>query len=221
VTGAAAAATAPPPSLRFRVEDARPEPVAATPTLAFTLAVESAHAVRAVALDVQVRIAAAARGYDPAAQARLVGLFGAPAEWARSVQSLLWTRASVQVPPFTGAARVVLPIACTYDLEVAAATYFQALEDGDVPLEFLFSGTVFDAGEGGGLRVHRIPWDAEAAYRLPVRVWRETMDRHFPGTAWLRLGREAYARLVAWKARHAVPTWERAIEALLDAAERR
>ena len=154
-------------------------------------------------------------------QGRLVELFGAPAEWSRSLQSLLWTHATVQVPPFTGTTRVALPVACTYDLEVAAAKYFQALEDGDVPLEFLFSGSVFDLGETGGLRVRRIPWDAEAEFRLPVRLWRETMDRHFPGSAWLRLRQDAYARLVAYKARHALPTWEHAIEALLDAAEGR
>jgi hypothetical protein len=221
VTGAAAIAKA--PALRFTVEDARTEPFAAVPTLSFTLALACAGgaAIRAVALDVQLRIAAARRRYDAAAQARLVELFGAPAEWSRSLQSLLWTHATVQVPPFTGTTRVALPVACTYDLEVAAAKYFQALEDGDVPLEFLFSGSVFDVGEAGGLRVRRIPWDAEAEFRLPVRLWRETMDRHFPGSAWLRLRHDAYARLVAYKARHALPTWEHAIEALLDAAEGR
>jgi hypothetical protein len=34
-----------------------------------------------------------------------------------------------------------MPVTCTYDLEVVAAKYFYALEDGEVPLEFLFSGT--------------------------------------------------------------------------------
>ena len=34
-----------------------------------------------------------------------------------------------------------------------------------------------------------------------VRVWREAMDRHFPGTAWLRLRRDTFDRLHAVKAR--------------------
>ena len=122
-------------ALRFTVEDARPEPFAAVPTLAFTLGVEQPDGtpIRAVALDVQVRIAAARRAYDDASRARLAELFGEPADWGRSLRSLLWTTVAVQVPPFTGRARVALPIACTYDLEVAAAKYFQALAARAVP----------------------------------------------------------------------------------------
>ena len=41
-------------------------------------------------------------------------------------------------------------------------------EDGEIPLEFLFGGTVFYAGAGGGLQVQPISWAAEARYRLPV-----------------------------------------------------
>ena len=55
-----------------------------------------------------------------------------------------------------------------------------------MPLEFLFSGSVFYTGEGA-LQAERISWESEAAYRLPVAVWKETMERHFRGTAWVRL----------------------------------
>ena len=44
-----------------------------------------------------------------------------------------------------------------------------------------------------------IGWDREAEYRLPVRVWRETMDHYFPGSAWLRLERDTFDRLYAYR----------------------
>jgi hypothetical protein len=93
-----------------------------------------------------------------------------------------------------------------------------ALEDGRVPLEFLFSGAVFHAGEEGRLQVGRIGWDRECDFRLPVSLWREAMDRHFPGAAWLRIDRASYERLAAYKARNTHLTWERTIDALLAEA---
>ena len=38
---------------------------------------------------------------------------------------------------------------CTYDFEVAATKYLHALDDGEIPLVLLFSGTVFTAGDAG------------------------------------------------------------------------
>jgi len=40
----------------------------------------------------------------------------------------------------------------------------RALDDGEVPLEFLFSGTVFYSGDDGALQTMRISWDAEAEW---------------------------------------------------------
>ena len=108
-----------------------------------------------------------------------------------------------------------LHVPCSYDLEVMASRYFDALADGDVPLEFLFSGTVLFASETGQLQATRISWEEEAWYRLPVGVWKQTMDRHFPGTAWLRLSKESFDRLAAYKSRHALPSWEAALDSLL------
>ena len=69
---------------------------------------------------------------------------------------------------FAGGTDVELHVPCTYDLDVAAAKYFHALGDGEIPLILLFSGTVFAKGDGGALRVTQIPWDREARLRLPV-----------------------------------------------------
>jgi len=50
-------------------------------------------------------------------------------------------------------------------------------------------------------------------------VWRETMDRVFPGSAWLRLDKERFDRLHAYRARKTLLTWEDAVDSLLNAAE--
>jgi uncharacterized protein DUF6084 len=204
------------PQLGFAVLGAAPVEHAAAPTLGFALAIDSGGVtVRSVLLDVQVRIAARRRAYDAAEQERLFELFGAPADWGTALRTLLWTRATLVVPPFTGRTETQLPVACSYDLEVAGARYFDALGDGDVPLEFLFSGSVFYTAPDGRLQTARISWEGEAEYALPVAVWRETMERHFRGATWLRLQRDSFERLRAYRARHALPTWEATLDALL------
>ena len=203
------------PELSFAVVDAARLEYAAVPTLRFTLRVTSSAPVRSLLLDAQVQIAARRRAYDADAHDRLFELFGAPADWGTTLRTLLWTRTTLVVPPFSEATEVDLPVACSYDLEVAASRYLDALQDGAVPLEFLFSGSVFYGGEDGRLQTARLSWESEAEYALPVRVWRETMERYFRGTAWLRLRKESFDRLSAYKSRNALATWDDAVEALL------
>jgi hypothetical protein len=203
------------PQLAFSVEAAEAVRYAASPTLAFRLAIASDRPVRSLALNSQIRIVPTRRGYERSDQERLVELFGTPERWGDTLRSFLWTNATTVVPAFSESASVELDVACTYDLEVAAAKYFHALRDGDVPLEFLFSGTVFYLGDGGLLRTVQVPWECEAEFRLPVAVWKEAIDNNFPGSAWLRLRTDVFERLVAYKARNALPTWEATIEELL------
>jgi len=207
--------------LVFTVVDAARVEYAAVPTLRFVVRVEApgGEAVRSVLLDTQIQIAARRRHYDAAAYDRLFELFGPPADWGTTLRTLLWHRATVVVPAFTGVTEVDVTVPCTYDLEVAASRYFDALPDGVVPLEFLFSGSVFAAGPGGGLQVTRLSWEQEAEYRFPVRVWREAIDTYFRGHAWLRLRRDAFDRLAAYKSRNALATWEDALDSLLPARE--
>jgi hypothetical protein len=212
------------PDLRFAVTGAGRLEYAAVPTLRFALRIESAEgqAIRSILLDAQIQIAARRRPYDTRAHDRLFELFGPPEAWGTTLRTLQWTRATLVVPPFTAETVVDLPVVCTYDLEVAAARYLDALADGDVPLEFLFSGTVFYTGPSGLLQTARIAWDREASYRLPVAVWKETMEHHFPGTAWLRLPKDGFDRLCAYKSRHALASWDDVVDRLLapDAQER-
>ena len=205
------------PRLAFAIEGARRVEHATVPTLGFAVRVERAGGgpIRSVLLDVQVQIAARGRRYDAEAESRLFELFGAPEQWGTTLRTLPWVRTTLVVPAFEDATVVELPVACTYDLEVAASRYFDALRDGEVPLEFLFSGTVF---YGEPLQAMRISWDSEAGYRLPVALWKETMDRYFRGTAWLRLRKDSFDRLSAYKSRHALATWEDALDSLLAEA---
>jgi hypothetical protein len=210
------------PELAFTVLGCEPLPHAAAPTLRFSLAIDAGGgAVRSVMLETQLRIAATQRGYSDIEQARLGDLFGAPHQWADTLRGLLWTHATLVVASFDGATVADLLVPCTYDFDVAAAKYLAGVQDGEIPLELLFTGTVFYAGPGGALQINRISWNAEAAYRLPVSVWRETMDIYFPDSAWLRLDREIFNRLVAFRARRALTGWDAVLDALLDAGEER
>lgn len=215
MTGAAG-----PPVLRFAVEDAAALECAAVPTVRFTLRVDNTGPapVQCVALNTQIRIATARRSYDPATRLRLTELFGAGDDWSRALGSMLWTRTASQVPGFEHGTVAHVDVGCTYDFEVAVAKYFHALPDGEVPLEFQFSGTVFYLDAAGLLRAARIPWDAEAAFRMPVRVWRDVMEHYFPRGAWLRLDRDVFDRLYAYRVRHTLGTWEQVMAALLAAA---
>ena len=208
------------PELGFTVLGCEPLRHAAAPSLRFSLAIDAqGAAVRSVMLDVQLRIAATQRGYSEAEQAQLGDLFGEAHRWGDTLRNLLWTQATLVVPPFDGSTVVDLIVPCTYDFDVAAAKYLAGLHDGDIPLELLFSGTVFYVSAAGAIQINRISWNAEAAHRLPVRVWRETMDHYFPNAAWLRLHRDAFERLVAFRARNALTSWEAVVSALLDGRE--
>jgi hypothetical protein len=209
------------PELAFAVRGIDPLEHAATPTLALHLdvAAKGDGRVRALTLRVEVRIALARRAHDPAVRERLAELFGTPAQWRSAPRALPWLDTTVTVPAFDGAASVTVPLPCTYDFDVTASKYFHALSDGVIPLDVLFSGTVFYAGADERLRTARLPWDREAAFELPVRVWKDLMAGYFPDTVWVRLDRESFDRLWAFKARHALPTWDDALDALLREPE--
>ena len=208
------------PDLSFHVESAAVLEYAVAPSLGFRLRVENRQPerVHSVTLRAQIRIATAQRHYSAAEQEQLFELFGQTDRWGETLRSMLWAHTVVQVPPFSGSTVVEMPVPCTYDFDVASAKYFHALTEGEIPLEFLFSGTIFYAGQalpGVGLQVAQIPWEKEAAFRLPVRLWKEMMEHYYPNSAWLRLRRDVFDRLSLYKARQGVATWEAALECLL------
>jgi hypothetical protein len=121
------------------------------------------------------------------------------------------------VQGFTGNTEVDLPLPCTFDFDVAAAKYLHALRDGEIPLELLFSGTVFTKGQTG-FTVEQVPWDLEASYRLPVAAWRSLMDQYFPNAGWIRLDRDVLAALARYKSARGLTSWEATMEQLLTQA---
>jgi hypothetical protein len=206
------------PDLTFEVTGAAPVLHAAQPVLALVLALRNARrgeAIHALTLQAQVRIEAQRRRYSAAEQLALHDLFGAPSRWEETLKPLLWAQTSVAVPRFTGEATALLPLPCTLDFAVGSARYVHALDEAEVPLLVLFSGTVFHAIGGGSLQVAPVPWSAEARFGLPIAVWRETIEHYYPGCAPLLIRRDVFERLHRYRARGGYTSWEQAIESLL------
>ena len=108
-----------------------------------------------------------------------------------------------------------MPVTSTFDFNLAATKYFYGLDEGDIPLSLLFSGTVFYRDEDGFLQMAPIPWSKETSCRLPVAVWREMMDLHYPGSNWLRLERPVFDDLYRYKRRRGFTSWEETLRDLL------
>jgi hypothetical protein len=206
--------------LAFDCLGARPDKYAMAPSMSFTLRIveTSGQKVDAIALRCQIRIEPARRRYSDAEAERLNDLFGETRRWADTLKPLQFSTVSTMVPGFTGSTDVDLPVMLSYDLEIGSVRYFAGLDAGEVPLLLLFSGTVFTVVEGR-LQVQQVPWSKEASYRLPVSVWREAIDAHFPNSAWIRMTRHTLDELQRFKTRQALPTWDATIAALLARAE--
>jgi hypothetical protein len=198
----------------------RPDPHAAAPTLLLGLRITRPEdqPVHALVLRAQIRIEPQLRRYSPEEEGRLLELFGEAPRWGQTVKPFLWTHVSTSVGGFTGSVEIELPVPCTYDFEVASAKYLHGLGDGDIPLVLLFSGTIFGRDDGG-LVVVPVGWNVEASHRLPIQVWRDTMDAYFPNSGWIRVPRETLDALTRYKADRALPSWEEAFERLLKEAD--
>lgn len=212
------------PDLSFDITNAETANRGVAPLLHFELEITNTPAhetVQSVMLQTQIRLEAAKRAYNESEREKLVELFGMPKDWGRSLNSRKWTHVSEAVPTFTGQARVTLPVPCTYDLNLASAKYLYALEEGPVPLIFLFSGTIFYQAATGQMQVQQISWNKECTYRMPVAVWKEMMEEHYPNSAWLYLDEDVFERLYAYRRRNGLVTWERTIDDLLPEEDAR
>ena len=204
--------------LHLSVESAEAVKFAAAPLLTFKVRISNAPAeevIHAGVLRAQIQLEVARRAYSAGEQGRLRDLFGTPDRWGQTLRSLLWTHANLMVPRFVGGTVADLHVPCTFDFNVAATKYFHGLSSGDLPLCFQFSGTVFYEDKDGALQVSPISWDKEAKFRLPLKVWKDLMDEHYPNSAWLALRRDTFERLYEFKTREGIPTWEDAIERAL------
>jgi hypothetical protein len=202
--------------LSFDCTGVRPDRFAIAPAMSMSLRISevTGQKIEAIALRCQLRIEPARRRYSAAEAQRLNDLFGDTERWADTLKPVQFTNLSIMVPGFTGSADIDVPIPLSYDMEIGSTRYFAGLDQGEVPLLLLFSGTVFGSADGK-LVVQQVPWSKEARYRLPVTVWREAIDAHFPNSAWLRVSTRTLDELQRFKASRALPTWDATVSALL------
>lgn len=205
--------------LTFAVLDVAPEPYALTPMLTARIGITTTgtEAVHAIALRCQVRIEPLRRGYTDDEAAGLLDLFGPRERWARTQHNFLWQHSTAMVQGFTGSTEVGLPLEATYDFEVTGAKYLHALRDGAVPLQFLFSGTLF-LNSGQGFSVQQVSWGCEDRYGLPVSVWRDLIAQHYPNTGWVRLSHDTVRELAAYKSSRGLLDLDHAVTELLATA---
>ena len=207
------------PDLDFKILGVEAANYGIAPLLHFKLEVTNQPAeetIQSVMLQTQIQIHPTQRAYQPGEKEKLSELFGTPDRWGQTLRARLWTHANVNVRQFSGKTEAVLSVPCTFDLNVAATKYFYALEEGEIPLLFLFSGTIFYQDAEGRLQIQQVSWNKECSWRMPIAVWKEMMDHHYPNTAWLSLERDLFERLYAFRRREGLATWEAAIEALLS-----
>jgi hypothetical protein len=203
--------------LVFTVLGARAERYAAAPMLTLRVGVtESTGAqIHAIALRTQVQLEPQLRRYGPTEAPRLIELFGPPERYGDTVRPMLWTHVAQMVLAFSGETEFDLTVPCSYDFDVAAHKYLSALEDGEIPLNLLFSGTIITRSDAGSAS-ELVPWDREARYRLPVAVWREALDAFFPNSAWVRVSRDSFDELYRLKTALGLPTWDAVIARLCE-----
>ncbi len=210
------------PDLSFEILSASPARDMLTPALAFELRVANPfpeQSVQAVLLRCQIQIEVARRRYSSSEQSQLRDLFDDPSRWSDTLRPMTWAIASVNVPGFTGSTVTGINVPCTFDLTVATAKYFHGIEGGEVPLTFLFSGTVFFHSGDGALQVAPISWNKEARFRLPVQTWKELINLHYPNAAALHLRRDVLDELQRFKMTRGFATFEETIQRMLAIAE--
>ena len=205
--------------LDFSCTGAHPDLGAAGPTIALRLhiAETTGTPVYALALRCQLRIEPARRRYVDTEAAALRDLFGERARWGDTLKPMQLGFLNHVVPSFSDQIDIELPLACSYDVDVAAHKYLYGLDDGEVPLLLLFSGTIFSSGPNG-ISVAPVPWHKEAQFRLPISVWQQAMELHFPGTAWTRLDRDTFDALQRYRSGEQLRSADEAVQRLLKEA---
>jgi hypothetical protein len=208
-------------SLDFHVESAHALTHAAAPTIVFKLRVtnlQPVEPIQSVMLQTQIQIEALRRKYTEVEKRKLQDLFGEPERWNETLRTTYWTTVHLNTIGFVEVTTIDLQVPCSFDFNIAATKYFAGLEDGEIPLSFLFSGTVFYSTDDG-LQIDQISWSKESKFRLPVSVWQEMMNHYYPNGAWLRLRRDVFDRLLKYKIDQGIPSWESVIDNLLVAID--
>jgi hypothetical protein len=211
------------PELDFKITGVEAATRGLVPLIQFKLQVTTSNpagSLQGLLLNAQIQIQSPQRVYSLSEKERLVDLFGTPERWGQTLRNRLWTHANCTVGAFTGAADTVITVPCTFDLNIAATKYLYALDDGEVPLLFLFSGSTFYVSAEGKLQVERISWDKECTYRMPVKCWKDLMEEHYPNCAWFYLKSDVFDRLYKFRRQNGLATWEQTVESLLNESDK-
>ncbi len=205
--------------LTFSVVDVFAEKYAAAPQLTARLRIEerSGEVIHAIALRCQVRIEPQRRQYNEDEESGLLDMFGTRDRWFDTLKPFMWMQCNAMVQGFTTITEVDMVMPCTYDFEVTWSKYLHALRNETIPVNFLFSGTVFTRGVSG-FGVDQVPWDRESRYQIPVSVWHQMIAHYFPNTGWLRLSHETLESLAHYKSVRGLTTYDEALDALLTTA---
>lgn len=209
------------PDLSFEIISAEVVTYSVLPLLNFKMRIVNAseeEQIQNINLKCQIMLTVTQRRYNAEEKAKLKELFGEPERWSKTLRTFLWTHVITVVPRFTGSTIVELPVPCIYDFEVVSSKYFDALEEGEIPLNFLFSGTIFYKDEDDNLQIGQISWSKEANYRLPVALWKEAIETHFPNSAWIRLHKDVFDQLYQYRISQGLITWEDVLTRLLRAS---
>ncbi len=207
------------PDLSFEILSAEVAPYSVLPMLLFKMRIANEYAeeqIENISLKTQIMLSVTKRRYNADEKAKLQELFGEPERWGKTLRTFLWTNVTSGVPRFSGSTVVELQVPCSYDFEVVSTKYFDALEDGEIPLTFLFSGTIFYKGEAGNLQIGQISWSKEATYRLPVALWKGVIESYFPNSAWIRMRKDVFDQLYEYKMKQGLLTWEEVLAKLLE-----
>lgn len=207
----------------FEIRGVRAPKHSVAPMLIFELEVDdrSDLQVFTISLAVQIAIEPAQRAYDNETRERLTELLGEPGRVGSPTRTMSWAKVDVLVQPFKGMTTVEVPVLCNYDLEIAATNYFHALTDGEVPLVFHFNGGIYYQGEGDRLQIVQLSWEESSNFRMPVEVWRDMIAAHYPHRRWVAAGEETVERLRRYRLAQGLPSYEAALEDLLDHGEGR
>lgn len=207
------------PQPHFTVREARVSRLAAAPTLVFDLDVtdRSEREIFTIALAVQLAIEPAQRAYDDETRERLTELLGEAGRVGAPTRTMPWAQVDVLVQPFRGSGTVAVPVPCGYDLEIAATNYFRSVPDGEVPLVFHFNGSIYYAGDDGRMQIVQISWEESADFRMPIAAWQRMIDAYYPNRGWVPAGEETIERLRRFKLEQGLPSYEAALERLLEA----
>ncbi len=131
---------------KFRCNSAEACPFAAAPTIAFRLTLTNATPSQIIRVSLSAPRSMIEAPKPPLRRderERLRDLFGEPAAGPDAAPYALDPHLQPRPGLFRSSIDVDLPVACTFDFNVAAAKYFHALERGMCRSFFQFSGTMF------------------------------------------------------------------------------